>query len=357
MKKDWSQARWVALLPLLAVVLLYLTGGAMRNSIFFCKGGFCSESKSIPANIWKVIRADAEVVRPANIWKVIRADAEVVGPATISEDPTALNLAERKKTALRFNGRMGWSSLAEIYLFICMAGFAVAAILTFQLFPRRRWIWMLGILLASSFVGLTAYTNPNWHMPVFLIFFLKSITPDLPAIKDATNLLNSLGNAATFALLLTICEVLLPTPLDPYPAGLKQLSQKMKSLRTILYAGTLLLVVTMLLKNSTFQWALAYTSQEDAELGIARSLIAGFLNMDGTFYTLLLVVAYLPAWFVLQRRARLLADLPVEEVELEKKLQDYGMSFSFVKSIPRVLAIIAPFLAGPVGDLINNILF
>ena len=65
--------------------------------------------------------------------------------------------------------------------------------------------------------------------------------------------------------LLALCGVLLPAHLDPYPAGLKQLSQKMKALRTILYAGTLLLVVTMLLKNATFQWALAGTAQAEAE--------------------------------------------------------------------------------------------
>jgi hypothetical protein len=341
MKKDWSQAVWIAFIPVLAVAFLYLAEGATRNLFFMCKGGICRESDSIPANIWSVIQFNEKAAEPVS-----------TPPEMDTLDPDQSKLA-----MLRFTGRIGWFTVVEIYLFVCLAALIVAAILTFQRFSRRPWLWTAGMLLVSTAIGLVLFAIPKMHMAVFLVFFEKAIKPDLGKIADVTNVLNSLGNAATFALLLTICAVLLPTPAEPYPAGLKQLSQKVKALRVILYVGTLLLVTTMLLKNSIFQWALAYTSQKEAALVTAKSLVASFMSMDGTFYTLMLAAAYLPASFILKRRARLLAGLPADEAEVEKKLEEYGLTLSYVKSIPRALAIFAPFLAGPLGELISNILF
>lgn len=88
---------------------------------------------------------------------------------------------------------------------------------------------------------------------------------------------------------------------------------------------------------------------------IGADFLSGILAIEGGFYTLVLVAVYLPAAVVLQRRARVLDALPVDEAEKEKQLQQYGLSFSFTESLPRILAILGPTLVGPVGELLNRV--
>ena len=84
-----------------------------------------------------------------------------------------------------------------------------------------------------------------------------------------------------------------------------------------MYTGTVLLVLTMLLKKSIYQWALAYTAQEVQAADYARNFITSLVSMDCTFYTLVLAVVHGPAALVLQRQAQLLADSAVGEAEAE----------------------------------------
>ena len=344
MKKDWSNYSFIAILPFLAVAIVYATESLARGAFFVCNGGnYCSEP--IPANIWNVLKVDSEV-----------NDLPSADPEKIAEEKLLKEIQDRKSTALKYSGRMTWYFLGEIYLFVCIAALAVASILTFQLFPQRPFFWMLVAIILSSIVGLSLYATPAVHMTIFLAFFEKAITDDVPAIAQITNFLNSLGNAAAFSLLFAACATLRPSDEEIFPEGMKQLSKRMKYLRLVLYAGTLLLVVTILLKKSIYQWSLAYTSQEEQIAEIAGNFVSNLLTIDGGFYTLVLAAVYFPAALVLQRRANLLADLPVEEIEKGKKLKEYGLTFSFVESLPRILAILGPLLVGPVGELLTAML-
>jgi hypothetical protein len=176
----------------------------------------------------------------------------------------------------------------------------------------------------------------------------------VPEISRITNLLDSLGNAAAFSLLLTSCATLLPSYEPSFPGGAKQLARRMKYLQGVLYAGTFLLVTTILLKKSIYQWSLAFTSREEGAVRVAEKFISSLLAVEGGFYTLVLVAVYIPAAVILQRRANHLEELPDEGAEREKQLNEYDISFSFTESLPRLLAILGPVLAGPVGELLSR---
>ena len=335
MKKDWSNYSVVALLPFLFVAIVYATEAFARNSFFVCNNSNCRES--IPANIWKVLKIDPDTDKP-------------------SATDLIENDEERKVIALRYSGRMTWYFLGEIFLYVCIGSLAIASVLTSQLVPQSRIISALGVITLSLIVGLFFYGNPKIHMAIFLTIFGKAITADVPAIAQITNILNSLGNAAVFSLLIAICATLLPSQDDSFPGGMKQLSTRMKYLRIILYTGTLLLVTAILLKKSIYQWSLAYTPQDDA-IDTARNFVTSLLTLEGGFYTLVLAAAYFPAALVLQRRAQLLVGTSLDETEKEIKLKEHGMNFSLKESLPRILAILGPFLTGPVADLLTGNFF
>lgn len=331
MKKDWSNYVVTALLPFFVVAIVYAAEAFTRNAFFSCNNA-ATACESIPGNIWRVLRVDS-------------------GAVASSVGDRAGNDEEREVLAIRYSGRMAWFLLAEVFVYVCILSLGVASVLVFQLVPRRRALWVFGLLTLSMIVGLFFYRNPNIHMLIFLELFANAITPDLPAISDVTNILNSLGNAAIFSLLVAICATLLPSQEESFPRGFKELSMKMKNLQTILYTGTTLLVTGILLKKSIFQWSLAYTPQDDAIDEMAQNFVASFLAMDGGFYTLVLAAAYLPASLLLHRRVQVLVGQSPDQVEEQTRLKEYGLNFSLKESLPHLLAILAPFLTGPLAEL------
>jgi hypothetical protein len=333
MKKDWSNYRLVAVLPLLAVVILFATYMKVTN-VFFCKQRECKDAFS------------------AIMWNVLDIDS-AASDSKEKAKPDAVKTL-KASTALKNTGLMTWSFLGMVYLFVCLATLAASSLVTFQMLQRPVVCTVIVIILSLS-VGIVLLFHKEWHMPIFMALFPNTIAKDVPAIEKITNFLNCLGNTAALSILLTSCATLLPPYKHSFPQGLQQLSRRMKYLRIVLYVGTLLLIVAVLLKKAIYQWSLAYTSQEPGLTKIASDFLSSILAIEGGFYTLVLVAVYLPAAVVLQRRARVLDALPVEESEREKKLQQYGLSFSFTESLPRILAILGPTLVGPVGELLSRV--
>jgi len=332
LKKDWSNHSLIILLPFLCVVIIYATEAFTRYSFFECRSGNCSES--IPKNIWKVFESDS----------------------AIGESPAADSADERQLLALRYSGRITWFFLSEIFLYVCIGTLVIASFLSTRVHQQPRIILSLGILIPAGMVGLFFHANPQLHMAIFLTLFENAITPDVPTIARNINFLNSLGNAALFSLLLASCILLRPVQNESLPESLKELSMKTKDMSIILYTGTALLVTAIMLKDAIYQWSLAYTAQ-DSSIEIARDFITSLLAWEGGFYTLVLAAAYLPAMLVLQRRAQLLMGPAVSETEKEIKFKELGMNFSLKESLPHILAILGPFLTGPVGDLLTGTFF
>lgn len=47
--------------------------------------------------------------------------------------------------------------------------------------------------------------------------------------------------------------------------------------------------------------------------------------------------------------------LKLKPEDSEKTLKDQGLTFSFRESLPRLMAILGPLLAGPIGELVKHI--
>ena len=104
------------------------------------------------------------------------------------------------------------------------------------------------------------------------------------------------------------------------------------------------------------QWTLSFISLNAVEA--AQNFNSTVVAVAGGFNTMVLAAVYLPAAYILQRRARLevmRSSLKLKPEDREKMLKDQGLTFSFRESLPRVAAILGPLLAGPIGDLVKNI--
>ncbi len=336
-------------------------------------------------------------------------------PAPSGQNNTPDQDPEREKAiktaelnALKYSGRINWVFLMLVCVGVCFASWCLVL---FQIHyplaskpitgadvpndsrqPPHRFWWPIWAALMTIGLGIFFYRHPEFHMPLLSKLLPQTLETDVRGIGNVINVVNSMAFASAVLLSTGIVLILRETDRLPMPAKtpsvgtktesqltqasgaqsqtvsgqtetgeqhtqtpaqvefLSWISQAMKRLQRILYASTVLLVVGVLTERSIFQWGLAFISQDKAIQTAAQNLSASILAIDGGFFTLALAVVYLPAAIVLKHKAEHLVT-PLEPAEKEKVLQGYGLNFSFTESLPKLVAILAPLLAGPVGEL------
>ena len=144
---------------------------------------------------------------------------------------------------------------------------------------------------------------------------------------------------------------MLETPLPRRNDDQDELLKRVRLLRPILMVGATALVVAILRLSVTHAWAASYLLPESPLAKNVSSLVTGIVVSMGTVYTLLMASIYLPAALMLRTRVLKLAAGKTDQ-EQEKFLSDNGLNLSFMQLLPRVLALFAPLLAGPLGELL-----
>jgi hypothetical protein len=277
----------------------------------------------------------------------------------MTDDPARSNAGNRTLQATRYSGRVIWVFFIMTYMLLSLVALAAAFVLVYKIFSdwnKRPSLWVIITLAISAAIGFSLYRNPESYMNTLKALLEHTVNVDMANIFQVTNLTNSIGFASSFALVIASCAILLPPYKDSSPKGLRELSIRMNYLRIVLYVGTLLLVVGVLLMRSIFQWSLAFIPQTEKGVEkIVESFTSSIVSAEAGFYTLILAGVYLPAAFILQWRARSLKGLPDQTSEKDKVLHSYGLTFSFTESLPRIIAILGPFLVGPVGELFKHL--
>jgi hypothetical protein len=305
-----------------------------------------------------------------NLRKVYLTEEPNTSDAQTKENAETKKQEEFKNqelTALRFSGRAMFIFLANLYFLVCLiaAGFSLYIIYN-SLKESVFFAWKKDVLYAAAITLAVAactllaavllYKNSDLYLTVFQFLLERGITKDLPQAEWLLRFVNSFGFAVCVMLYLTTTAVLFSPIKRSNPEGLVEASQKMKYLRTILYLGTLILVIGMLLIRAVHQWALAYMPRSEAAIKTAETFFSNLLAMDGGFFTMLLAAAYLPSAFIVRWQAEQINNLPTADTDKEKELQKYHLTFSFTESLPKIIAILGPILAGPIGELFTKLI-
>ncbi len=337
MENNWFDNKWAALTPFIMIVILNALYVSFASGFIYCRWG---NAGCKPINVENILPKDKN-----NQIQLNHIDLN---------DSSTPN---RNVIATRYNGRTSWVFLMAVYMFLSVISFVVSILLTRKSFADWGKPPVIGIVILmalSTLLGLTLHYFKDLYMPVLKGLLEKTIVVDVTNIVQVANTINSIGFAASFSLVLASCAVLLPTSgqgLD----RLKKLSTRMNDLRAILYTGTLMLVAGVLLMRSLFNWSIAFIPQTAQDIEVADIFNSGILSAEAGFYTLILAAVYLPAAFILQERAHSITVGSNEEAEKDRILTGASLTFSFTESLPRILAILAPLLAGPVGELFGRL--
>jgi hypothetical protein len=294
-----------------------------------------------------------------------KREAEVKKQA--EETNKKADLKNREKLAASFSGRAVFVFLSNLYFLVCFIAAFISVYIIYQTFSRGVFYgWTQGVFYSWCAVGagivllsiltIGFYRNSEWFMAVFEFLLPRGIIGDLAQAEGILRRINSFGFAVCFLLYLTVSSILFSPVRRANPEGFLDGAQKMKYLRTILYVGTLILVIGMLLIRSVQQWSLAFIERDEQLIKIAENFFSNILAVEGGFFTLLLAAAYLPAAFIVRWQVEQVSGLPQAEAEREKTLQNYNLTFSFNDALPKIIAILGPILAGPVGDLFTKLI-
>ncbi|MEM7223105.1 MAG: hypothetical protein AAF495_09020 [Pseudomonadota bacterium] len=184
---------------------------------------------------------------------------------------------------------------------------------------------------------------------------------ELVIVEALVHGLNGLGVSAPAFGLMAACATLSPGPSghggDPAAADLANLQRRMRYLKTLLNLGSAVLVLGILHLVVWIRWPAALIPDP----AVARQILGLSTALGlywGAAFTLLIVAFYVPASFVISRRAQaVLARMPGEAgaPDVQSWMASMGLSIAPAQQLPQIAAMMAPLLAGPVGTLLNDL--
>lgn len=371
MPNSWITGRKGALAPVVAVVVLVAVYAFFQSTFIECKFRF---AKCIPFNAGHIF-----TLNPSN--PINEKNNSVSG-----DDQNKVK-DSRRLIAERYNGRVVWVFLVAVSALLCIATFFTAFRLIDSSSSFRNESGATRITLfmgVTLLLGFLLFFFPRSYTPVMMDILKATIAQHaqfgIPIVFGTMNIINSLTYAAAFMLVFASCSIVLPRVLPRVPprksvvkADIKDdigalnetdqqpdeasretvnrlaaIAEQMRDLRIVLYFGTFLLIIGVLRMSAVTQWTLAFISPD--ALDAAKSFYISLASVAGGFNSLILAAVYLPAAYILQRRAQLLAEaLPLEKQE--EILGSNELTFSLKESLPRILAILGPLLVGPIGEL------
>lgn len=148
---------------------------------------------------------------------------------------------------------------------------------------------------------------------------------------------------------------------DPY---IRFLARCFQRLSVAIYFGAVLLVVSVGRISAQYGWPAALLDPEATEQPIKTHLVEALKNVAdqfaveyGMIFTLLLLSLFLPAWFVLRRRAweTARARKPGATQDCQQKwLSSQGLAFTYPQHAAQLVALLAPAGAGIFLDALKS---
>lgn len=254
-------------------------------------------------------------------------------------------------------GEAMWTLCNGVHTIVCIAAIIVSVVIIYHLlsdYPVKvRWLVILLIIIMAADASLlfALWTSTDVGAPAPQLMGL-TVVRVLPKINNYNRLFDALGLTAALSLTWAACATLW----QAYPGSVhdeQEIRGRIRMLRYILYVGAVMLVIGVFRLSVMLNWAASFFAPEGAEAKTVAGLNSSIITLQGSFYTLMLTALYLPAALLLRYRARQLATAQPPE-EQESWLQKHGLTLSFTDYLPRILAILGPLMAGPIGELLGR---
>lgn len=256
--------------------------------------------------------------------------------------------ATTKEELLFAGGFYGFIAVAEL-LFVTQLGVMIFAIAVFVKLLKGRAL-LAALVIAGTAASLAAKI-PSKEVAPTTVSMLSSIAARCANVDELLVTQERLGAFAATLLACTLGIVLFRRRPPTTAEEVIRLASRMRILAAILYAGTILLVISLLRLGVLYDW-IATTWPAEDEKAVA-ALSAGLLRVWGFYYTTILAAIYLPGFALLRGEARSTVERQkLQDVEQQDGwLKKHGLTTDLADVLPRILAILAPVLVGELHKL------
>lgn len=251
-----------------------------------------------------------------------------------------------------------WTLVNGVHVIACLAALITAAVVMNQAlsdYVRRTRTILIGLAIVvavnvSLIVSLFFNQDTGAPGPQLLRATVGQV---LPTIFIYVRGFDALSLTAVFSLCFAACAILWnPEPSNPRDKA--ELRRRLRLLRDVLFTSAALLVIGVLRLSTTLNWGASFIPV-DSEVGkLIGPLVSGIVSSLGTFYTLLIAGIYIPAVLLLRARANELAET-ANSATPDTWLSENGLTLSFAAWLPKIVAILAPLMAGPFIEILRNL--
>ena len=249
--------------------------------------------------------------------------------------------------------RASWTFAGGLYLLACIAALFTAGLVMKEVFSKSNtrppWQLISIIMLVALDVALlmSFWASKDGFSPAQQLL-RATVGQGLPEINKYSRVFDAISLAATLSLACAASAILFQRDSQ---LEKEELRRRQTLLRYVLYVGGALLAIAVLQLSARLGWGASYLPAASPMAPLVKSLVEGIVNSMGTFYVLLMAAVYVPAALVLQSRVKQLAAREAPN-DPETWLTENGFSLSFSQYLPRIVALLGPMLAGPLGDLL-----
>jgi hypothetical protein len=278
------------------------------------------------------------------VWPIVTASVLVLLTATVYAlvDPQKLDLTEftkkdAKVASPKLNGLL-WGSTAIIFLTVSIA--AIMALATTVITSTKGYARRLRFLMWSATPVLLMVLIPESPFFAWKPYPTTALAVgNIPHVMPAVGVMLLLTLVAAW---LVIAAAATCMPTEDKPELLRAANKRSQA---VLFAGAAVLVAGVIEIDALLQWA---ASVGKIDIENAKALSAAASVPTGTFFSLYLASAYLPAALVLRQRSLVLVQTELPDktpAEQTKWMQDYGLVTSVAAHLTTTVALLGPILA------------
>lgn len=338
--------RYLFLVPVLAVALVFVGINALRDGA------------QLGNHIVTFYTAPDDAASTTSRWAApeVERDDQLGSRRTLELLAPGSTL---KVIAADLSGRMELTASAAVFFVAFATLVCLCGVWIYQCrctpFARRGWILcsLAGALIVST-IGWLIWFHDTRRVSLLLASFdelattlLQHTEVDLAWLDHSTGALSLLS-----AVLIAVTAAVILDGVSSAPARLLDLRRRCAALRATLAAGAAVLASAAIVVRTLQNWLLGFVANAEALRPIADSWTTAL----GTYWTLVLTAAYLPAAAVVHRAAIKMADAreraPDDDRTRDQWMEEQGLNVSVRGQMMRVLLLLAPWLSGgPLADI------
>lgn len=215
-----------------------------------------------------------------------------------------------------YTGRLSWMFLATVNLLFCLFSLGVFWLITRQ---WSNWKFATVLIVVSATVGFAASANDSLFLarPLFTHAIQAEGSGGITNFTSIIFYLNALLYTGAVAMVLVIALILF-NKTDGFLGKIIAMGDSVNNdrsantvgtlliqqghLKTLLYVSAILLIIGVLRLSTGYTWAMNFLTAETAK--IAEGFFATVTTNIGGFFTILLAAIYLPAAYIIHKRAR-----------------------------------------------------